>query len=170
MPEQYLEEVKEQLDEIQGTIYGGMASMGDLNQILGVLNRLEYDLKQNKELMMEEHKLWNQNQKLIQLFVRILSIFFIVSTIAGFFSIPFGVIFFLVANYLASEMKKAIKNDHRIELLNKKATELLEDMAYKKGITKKKIEILKREDQKVFSSQDQIPTLPKIKMVRIREL
>ena len=172
--EKSLKEVKNALYDIQDKLYSGEIRIDELNEILG---KLKY-LKENMEKITEENNYCNDKINNIlkgwKMIFTLLPLLCISLMIANILNLIIGIISLLITSILRWIVKRGIYLENIEQEKNKKLiNQLLEDIEYKKEITNKKINTVKRltslekEHQETNFTQAKIP---KIKMVRILEL
>ena len=172
--EKSLKEVKNALYDIQDKLYSGEIRIDELNEILG---KLKY-LKENMEKITEENNYCNDKINNIlkgwKMIFTLLPLLCISLMIANILNLIIGIISLLITSILRWIVKRGIYLENIEQEKNKKLiNQLLEDIEYKKEITNKKINTVKRltslekEHQETNFTQTKIP---KIKMVRILEL
>ena len=172
--EKSLKEVKNALYDIQDKLYSGEIRIDELNEILG---KLKY-LKENMEKITEENNYCNDKINNIlkgwKMIFTLLPLLCISLMIANILNLIIGIISLLITSILKWIVKRGIYLENIEQEKNEKLiNQLLEDIEYKKEITNKKINTVKRltslekENQETNFTQTKIP---KIKMVRILEL
>ena len=172
--EKSLKEVKNALYDIQDKLYSGEIRIDELNEILG---KLKY-LKENMEKITEENNYCNDKINNIlkgwKMIFTLLPLLCISLMIANILNLIIGIISLLITSILRWIVKRRIYLENIEQEKNEKLiNQLLEDIEYKKEITNKKINTVKRltslekEHQETKFTQAKIP---KIKMVRILEL
>lgn len=172
--EKSLKEVKNALYDIQDKLYSGEIRIDELNEILG---KLKY-LKENMEKITEENNYCNDKINNIlkgwKMIFTLLPLLCISLMIANILNLIIGIISLLITSILRWIVKRGIYLENIEQEKNKKLiNQLLEDIEYKKEITNKKINTVKRltslekEHQETNFTQAKIP---KIKMVRTLEL
>ena len=172
--EKSLKEVKNALYDIQDKLYSGEIRIDELNEILG---KLKY-LKENMEKITEENNYCNDKINNIlkgwKMIFTLLPLLCISLMIANILNLIIGIIAFLISLLLRKIIRRGIYLENIEQEKNEKLiNQLLEDIEYKKEITNKKINTVKRltslekENQETNFTQTEIP---KIKMVRILEL
>lgn len=172
--EKSLKEVKNALYDIQDKLYSGEIRIDELNEILG---KLKY-LKENMEKITEENNYCNDKINNIlkgwKMIFTLLPLLCISLMIANILNLIIGIISLLITSILKWIVKRGIYLENIEQEKNEKLiNQLLEDIEYKKEITNKKINTVKRltslekEHQETNFTQAKIP---KIKMVRILEL
>lgn len=172
--EKSLKEVKNALYDIQDKLYSGEIRIDELNEILG---KLKY-LKENMEKITEENNYCNDKINNIlkgwKMIFTLLPLLCISLMIANILNLIIGIISLLITSILRWIVKRGIYLENIEQEKNEKLiNQLLEDIEYKKEITNKKINTVKRltslekEHQETNFTQAKIP---KIKMVRILEL
>lgn len=172
--EKSLEEVKNSLYDIQDKLYSGEIPVKELNKIV---KKLKY-LKEEMEEIVEENnycnKLINNILKGWKLIFTLLPLLCISLMIANILNLIIGIISFLITSILRWIVKREIYLENTIQKNNEKLLgQILEDIEYKKEITNKKINTVKRLTSLEKEHQETNFThtkIPKIEMVRILEL
>lgn len=168
--DKYFDEINNELNDIHATLFGGEASMNDLNKALEDLNTIANKVKDLKEDLDMSNFLMNKIMKLFQLFFYILAAIMFTMSFLGlnfFLSMSFTVINI----YFARKIKKEYQKDDFPEIMAERIKKCYDDIDYKKEITKKKIANLKRKESTKLSidrKQEELPRVSKIQLVRTR--